>query len=60
MSIALGGEKTKIVTYAELVTSIINPSHKFSSFHFAKQKKLYRLIKKSNINIIFKTLYIRL
>ncbi|TWX51634.1 c-type cytochrome [Colwellia hornerae] len=29
--IALGGKKTKIVTYAELVTSIINPSHKFSN-----------------------------
>ncbi|MBA6233857.1 MULTISPECIES: c-type cytochrome [unclassified Colwellia] len=38
MSIVLGGEKTKIVTYAELVTSIINPSHKFSPLHFAKQK----------------------
>ena len=26
-------KKTKIVTYAELVTSIINPSHKFSNLH---------------------------
>ncbi|WP_372761437.1 cytochrome C [Pseudoalteromonas sp.] len=31
ISISLGGDKTEIVTYAELVTSIINPSHKFSS-----------------------------
>lgn len=31
ISISLGGDKTTIVTYAELVTSIINPSHKFSS-----------------------------
>lgn len=31
ISIALGGNKTQIVTYAELVTSIINPSHKFSN-----------------------------
>jgi sulfur-oxidizing protein SoxX len=26
----LGGEKTKVTTYAELVTSIINPSHKIA------------------------------
>jgi mono/diheme cytochrome c family protein len=31
LSVSLGGNKTKIVTYAELVTSIINPSHKFSN-----------------------------
>lgn len=30
ISIRLGGNKTKIVTYAELVTSVINPSHRFS------------------------------
>ena len=28
--IQIGGKVTQIVTYAELVTSIINPSHKFS------------------------------
>jgi len=29
--IRLGGEKSRVTTYAELVTSIINPSHKISS-----------------------------
>ncbi|MBA6352116.1 c-type cytochrome [Colwellia sp. BRX9-1] len=36
ISVSLGGEKTKIITYAELVTSIINPSHKFSNPHSPK------------------------
>ncbi|MBA6327664.1 c-type cytochrome [Colwellia sp. MB02u-6] len=31
ITITIGGNKTKIVTYAELVTSVINPSHKFAS-----------------------------
>lgn len=31
--IILGGESTRIVTYAELVTSIINPSHKISGVY---------------------------
>ena len=30
MSIALGGEVTRIQTYGELVTSIINPSHRLA------------------------------
>lgn len=30
ISVTLGGDKTQVVTYADLVTSIINPSHKFS------------------------------
>ncbi len=30
IAVALGGDKTQIVTYAELLTSVINPSHKFS------------------------------
>lgn len=29
-TVALGGESVRITTYAELVTSIINPSHKLS------------------------------
>jgi mono/diheme cytochrome c family protein len=33
--IKLGGKTTKIVTYAELVTSIINPSHKISKGYLA-------------------------
>ena len=31
--ITLGGESTKLKTYGELVTSVINPSHKVSSRH---------------------------
>lgn len=31
MMIALGGEKRTVTTYGELVTSIINPSHRFAS-----------------------------
>ena len=30
MAVPLGGEKTRIKSYGELVTSIINPSHKIS------------------------------
>ncbi|WP_206484072.1 c-type cytochrome [Thalassotalea sp. G2M2-11] len=29
-AIKLGGKKTKVKTYAELLTSVINPSHKFA------------------------------
>lgn len=29
--VALGGERTRVTTYGELVTSIINPSHKLAS-----------------------------
>jgi mono/diheme cytochrome c family protein len=31
LDVQLGGEKTRPYTYAELVTSIINPSHKLAS-----------------------------
>ncbi|MGB1263594.1 MAG: cytochrome C [Cognaticolwellia sp.] len=31
ISVPLGGEKTQVVTYAQLVTSIINPSHKLAN-----------------------------
>jgi mono/diheme cytochrome c family protein len=31
ISVALGGETRKTITYAELVTSVINPSHKLAS-----------------------------
>ncbi len=31
MAVPIGGQKTRIATYGELVTSIINPSHKVSS-----------------------------
>lgn len=30
ISVLLGGKSTKVKTYADLLTSIINPSHKFS------------------------------
>ncbi|MCG8651555.1 MAG: hypothetical protein MI861_17065, partial [Pirellulales bacterium] len=29
--VVLGGEKPKVTTYGELVTSIINPSHRFAA-----------------------------
>ena len=29
--VALGGEKTRVQTYGDLVTSIINPSHRFAT-----------------------------
>ena len=35
ISVALGGTTTKIVTYAELITSVINPSHKLASRYLA-------------------------
>lgn len=31
ISVVLGGETTEVITYAELVTSVINPSHKLAS-----------------------------
>ncbi len=31
LNIRLGGKSTKVKTYAELVTSVINPSHRFAS-----------------------------
>ncbi len=31
LSIKLGGKSTQVKTYGELVTSVINPSHKFAS-----------------------------
>lgn len=31
ISVVLGGQTRKIITYAELVTSVINPSHKLAS-----------------------------
>ena len=36
--ILLGGEVTTIKTYGELVTSVINPSHKISKKHLKDQK----------------------
>lgn len=35
--IALGGEKPNVVTYGELVTSIINPSHRFAANYAEEQ-----------------------
>ncbi|MGI9284173.1 MAG: c-type cytochrome, partial [Pseudomonadales bacterium] len=37
MTVPLGGETTRINTYGELVTSIINPSHKISKNHPSTQ-----------------------
>ncbi len=33
LNIVLGGNSPRVRTYAELVTSIINPSHRVSNFH---------------------------
>lgn len=33
IAITLGGRSTRVTTYAELVTSIINPSHRLSAYH---------------------------
>jgi len=35
--IFLGGPTSRIETYAELVTSVINPSHRISAKHYAKR-----------------------
>ena len=45
ISIALGGDKTQVVTYAELLTSVINPSYKFSYPYSAMTKNSGRYIK---------------
>lgn len=37
MSIRLGGEVPRIGTYGELVTAIINPSHRLAKGHFKEQ-----------------------
>ena len=36
MTIGLGGEVTRIDTYGQLVTSIINPSHRLAKGHSAE------------------------
>ncbi|TWX71381.1 cytochrome C [Colwellia sp. C1TZA3] len=38
IAITIGGNKTEVVTYAELVTSVINPSHKFASPYLSMAK----------------------
>lgn len=38
-SIRLGGKSTKVKTYADLLTSVINPSHKFSTGYPLKTVK---------------------
>ncbi len=41
LHIRLGGEITKIKTYGELVTSVINPSHKISRAFHKKQEMTF-------------------
>jgi hypothetical protein len=48
ISIALGGDKTQVVTYADLLTSIINPSHK-SSYPYSTMKTTVEGISKMKI-----------
>lgn len=37
MTVPLGGETTRIQTYGQLVTSVINPSHKISQKYLAEE-----------------------
>lgn len=48
--VSLGGETTRVVTYAELVTSIINPSHKISGIYRAQNADADGLSKMRNYN----------
>ena len=49
-AVQLGGEKSKITTYAELVTSIINPSHKISRSYRLSAKDESDVSKMRNYN----------
>jgi sulfur-oxidizing protein SoxX len=50
VSIALGGEVTRIQTYGELVTSIINPSHRLAAGHPAEEVAVEGTSKMKNFN----------
>ncbi|HCH70498.1 MAG TPA: cytochrome C [Colwellia sp.] len=50
ISVLIGSDKTHLVTYAELVTSIINPSHKFSRLYSDIEKTSEGVSKMKNFN----------
>ncbi|MFT5573936.1 MAG: sulfur-oxidizing protein SoxX [Cryomorphaceae bacterium] len=50
LSVELGGEKTRPYTYAELVTSIINPSHKLASGYAKESVSIEGVSKMRNYN----------
>ena len=49
-AVQLGGESSNITTYAELVTSIINPSHKISRSYKLNSKDTSNVSKMRNYN----------
>jgi len=50
LKIPLGGEVTSLKTYGDLVTSVINPSHKVASFYNQKTSTEEGLSKMKNYN----------
>lgn len=52
LKIPLGGEVTSLKTYGDLVTSVINPSHKVASFHNQKTSTEGGLSNMKNYNEI--------
>jgi len=50
MSIALGGEVTRIQTYGELVTSIINPSHRLAKGYAVDEVSVDGISRMKNYN----------
>ena len=50
LKIPLGGEVTSLKTYGDLVTSVINPSHKVASFYNQKTSTERGLSKMKNYN----------
>jgi hypothetical protein len=50
ISVLLGGESVKIKTYADLLTSVINPSHKFARGYKLDDVQIDRVSKMTNYN----------
>jgi sulfur-oxidizing protein SoxX len=50
LSVKLGGERNRTYTYAELVTSIINPSHKLASGYAKESVSIEGVSKMRNYN----------
>jgi len=50
LSVKLGGKSTKVKTYADLVTSVINPSHKIAKEYLKLQVQVGSISKIKNYN----------
>ncbi|MEM8771343.1 MAG: cytochrome C [Pseudomonadota bacterium] len=50
MTVALGGKTTRIQTYGQLVTSVINPSHKISQKYSAEPVAIVGVSRMRNYN----------